>query len=67
MFVFEFFCAIFKFYTVLGPVPPESPFAPLLTKSVRMINGGDKDDINRGTQKIKGETTDQQIKQKKKL
>jgi hypothetical protein len=48
-------------------VPSESPFGPFLTKSVRLINGGDKDDIDGGTQQIKREATDQQVKQKKKL
>jgi hypothetical protein len=67
MFVFEFCSAIFKFYTILRPVPSESSFGPFLTKSVRLINRGDKDDIDGGTQQIKSETTDQQVKQKKKL
>jgi hypothetical protein len=67
MFVFEFFNAIFKFYAILGAVPPQCSFGPLLTKAIRLIDGGDKDGIDSRTQQIKKDATDEQIKQKKKL
>jgi hypothetical protein len=58
---------IFKFYTILGAVPPECSFGPLLTKAIRLFEGGDKDGIDRRAQQIKKDTADKQIKQKKKL
>jgi hypothetical protein len=34
-------------------VPPECPFGPPLVKTIRLVDGGDKDDVDCRTQQIK--------------